>query len=338
MAGRYEKESRQPEHDGWTDEPPPPLKTSVTEEAAKSIVTFNDSPFVGFDRSINPYRGCEHGCVYCFARPTHAYMGLSPGLDFESRLFVKPGAPELLRRELSAPGYKVRTIAIGTNTDPYQPAERRYGLMREILKVLLEFRHPVSLLTKSDLILRDLDLLEEMNKLDLVRAMVSITTQDRALARTMEPRAPTPAKRFAAVRALSEAGIPTGTVHGPMIPGLTDHELESLMQEAKEAGAGFAAYTLLRLPQEVGPLFEEWLDSAAPNHKQKVLRHIREINGGRLYDVGKSRGGGPRGVYADLIGMRFRKAEKRLGLTGKPVPSTEHFRVPPKAGDQRELF
>jgi DNA repair photolyase len=338
MAGRYERESRTFEHDGWSDEAPLPLKTQITEETTKTIVTFNDSPFVGFDRSINPYKGCEHGCVYCFARPTHAYMGLSPGLDFESRLFVKPEAAELLRRELSSPRYQVRTIAIGTNTDPYQPAERRYGLMREILRVLLEFRHPVSLLTKSHLILRDLDILVKMREQDLVRAMISITTKDKALARTMEPRAPTPAKRFAAVKALSEAGIPTGTVHGPMIPGLTDHELESLMEEAKEAGASFAAYTLLRLPQEVGPLFEDWLDSAAPGYKQKVPRHIREINGGRLYDVRRSRGGGPRGVYADLLEARFKKAELRLGLTGKPVPSCQHFCVPPKAGDQRELF
>ena len=337
-SGRYETERREAAHDGWTEEAPPALKTHVSLEAARKIVTFNDSPFVGFDRSINPYRGCEHGCVYCFARPTHAYLGLSPGLDFESRLFAKPGAAALLRKELSARGYRVRPIAIGTNTDPYQPVERRHRIMREILEVLLEFRHPVSILTKSDLILRDLDLISELNAHDLVRAMLSITTLDPALARSMEPRAPTPAKRIAAIRALAEAGIPTGTVHGPMIPGLSDHELEALMTRAREAGATFTAYTVLRLPREVGPLFEEWLETHAPNRKGRVLGHLRDINGGRLYDVERSRGSGPRGAYADLLEMRFRSAARKLGFVSMPVPSSAAFRVPRSGGEQTELF
>ncbi|GGY42087.1 PA0069 family radical SAM protein [Parvularcula lutaonensis] len=337
-SGRYESEVREAADDGWEADEPLPLKTEVVQEAAKKIVTFNDSPFVGFDRSINPYRGCEHGCVYCFARPTHAYMGLSPGLDFESKLFVKPGAPQLLRKELSARRYRVRPIAIGTNTDPYQPIERRHEIMRQVLEVLLAFRHPVSILTKSHLILRDLDVLQEMQKHDLVRAMISITTLDGALARTMEPRAPTPKNRLAAVKALADAGIPTGTVHGPMIPGLSDHELERLMQASREAGATFTAYTLLRLPQEVGPIFEEWLESAAPTRKAKVLNRIREINGGRVYDVARSRGGGPKGAYAEMLDMRFRAAKKRYGFTEMPVPSSEHFRVPGSGPPQPDLF
>ncbi|WP_233061110.1 PA0069 family radical SAM protein [Parvularcula mediterranea] len=338
QTGRYEPEVRETTSDGWVPDEATPLRTEVTQENAKKIVTFNDSPFVGFDRSINPYRGCEHGCVYCFARPTHAYLGLSPGLDFESRLTVKPGAAQLLRKELSAKGYKVRPIAIGTNTDPYQPIEKRYGIMRQILEVLLEFRHPVSILTKSDTILRDLDLLKKLQKHDLVRTLVSITTLDGALARTMEPRAPTPKKRLAAVQALAEAGLPTGTVHGPMIPGLSDHELERLMEASRDAGATFVSYTLLRLPQEVGPLFEEWLEAAAPGRKDRVLNHIREINGGRLYDVGRSRGGGPKGAYAELLDQRFRAAKVRLGFCEMPVPSCAHFKVPATEAPQGDLF
>jgi DNA repair photolyase len=338
QSGRFETEIRERIDDGWTDEELPPLRTEVTAEAARRIVTFNDSPFVGFDRSINPYRGCEHGCVYCFARPTHAYLGLSPGLDFESRLMVKPGAAQLLRRELSARGYKVRPIAIGTNTDPYQPIERRYRLMQDILAVLLEFGHPVSLLTKSDLILRDLPVLEEMAEKNLVRAMISITTLDPGLARSMEPRAPTPKKRLEAVAALAEAGIPTGTVHGPMIPGLSDHELESLMAAARTAGATFTAYTLLRLPLEVGPLFTEWLDEAAPQRKSRVLGHLKAINGGKIYDVQRSRGGGPRGAYADMLDLRFKAAERKLGFTPTPAPSIRHFKVPGSNGGQSDLF
>jgi len=338
-SGRFEAEARIHVDDGWAapDEGPPP-KTEVTLEPAKSIITFNDSPFVGFDRSINPYRGCEHGCVYCFARPTHAYLGMSPGVDFERKLIAKPGAAQLLRKELRSKSYKLRTIAIGTNTDPYQPIEKRFRIMRQILEVLLEFKHPVSILTKSDLILRDLDLLKELAEHNLVRTMLSITTLDKKLAHAMEPRAPTPQKRFEAVRQLSEAGIPTGTVHGPMIPGLSDHELENLMAEARSAGARFTAYTLLWLPREVGPLFEQWLEEVAPNSKAKVLGHIREINGGKLYDMERSRGAGPKSAYADLISVRFHAAEKKLGFGRMPPMSTEHFQPPRETSPQWDLF
>ncbi|MEM0930618.1 MAG: PA0069 family radical SAM protein [Pseudomonadota bacterium] len=338
-SGRFEAEKRIHVDDGWDREKDGQApKTEVALEPAKSIITFNDSPFVGFDRSINPYRGCEHGCVYCFARPTHAYLGMSPGEDFERKLIAKPGAAQLLRKELKSKSYKLRTIAIGTNTDPYQPIEKRFRIMRQILEVLLEFKHPVSILTKSDLILRDLDLLKELAALNLVRAMVSITTLDRRLAHAMEPRAPTPQKRLEAVRRLSEAGIPTGSVHGPMIPGLSDHELESLMAEARSAGACFTAYTLLWLPREVGPLFEEWLDAVAPSSKAKVLGHIRKINGGKLYDIERSRGAGPKGAYADLLSARFHAAEKRLGFGRMPPMSIEHFSPPMEISPQGDLF
>ncbi|MEM7739837.1 MAG: PA0069 family radical SAM protein [Pseudomonadota bacterium] len=338
-SSRFDAEKRVAFNDGWeADEKGKAPKTEVTLEPAKSIITFNDSPFVGFDRSINPYRGCEHGCVYCFARPSHAYLGMSPGIDFERQLIAKPGAAQLLRKELKAKTYKLRTIAIGTNTDPYQPIEKRFRIMRQILEVMLEFKHPVSILTKSDLILRDLDILKELASMNLVRAMLSITTADKKLAHAMEPRAPTPQKRFEAVRQLSEAGIPTGTVHGPMIPGLSDHELEGLMAEARNKGARFTAYTLLWLPREVGPIFEEWLDAVVPYSKSKVLGHIRDINGGKLYDTERSRGLGPKSAYADLLSVRFHAAEKRLGFSPMPPMSTAHFKPPKEASPQADLF
>lgn len=337
-TGRYEQETRAPADDGWGDVPPAEAKTTLTTERPRRIITYNDSPFVGFDRSINPYRGCEHGCVYCFARPTHAYLGLSPGVDFESRLFAKPEAAALLRRELSAAKYQCRPIAIGTNTDPYQPAERRLGIMRDILRVLDAFSHPVSILTKSDLILRDLDLLVPMARRGIARAMISITTEDAALARAMEPRAPTPDKRFAAVTGLAAAGIPTGTVHGPMIPGLTDHELEALMARAREAGASYAAYTLLRLPLEVAPLMEEWLHDHAPHHAQKVLGKMRALNGGKLYDVNWSRGEGPRAIEAVLLKQRYEAALRRLQFGEMPPLRTDLFAVPKAPSAQGELF
>ena len=323
--------------DGWAPDEPAPLRTTVSVEPARTIITRNDSPYVGFDRSVNPYRGCEHGCAYCFARPTHAYLGLSPGLDFETRLFAKPNAAALLRRELSARSYRVRPIAIGTNTDPYQPIERTHRVMREVLEVLAEFSHPVSILTKSDLVLRDLDLIAPMARAGLARVMLSVTTLDGALARAMEPRAPRPDLRLEAVRVLSMAGVPTGTVHGPMIPGLSDHELERLMEAAAERGATYAAYTVLRLPQEVAALFEEWLEAHAPDAKGRVLRHLREMNGGRTYDAAWARADEPRTVYAHLIRERFVRAYKRLGFTEMPTLDTGRFAVPGRA-TQAELF
>ena len=337
-TGRYETDLRERADDGWSDEAPAEAVTRTEVLPARRIVTYNDSPFVGFDRSINPYRGCEHGCSYCFARPTHAYLGLSPGLDFEARLFVKPDAARLLRRELSAKRYQVRPIAIGTNTDPYQPIERQHRVMREVLEVLAEFRHPVSILTKSDLVLRDLDLIAPMAKDGLARVMLSITTLDAKLARAMEPRAPRPDKRLEAVRVLALADVPTGTVHGPMIPGLSDHELERLMEAASDCGAAYAAYTLLRLPQEVAGLFEEWLEAHAPNHKARVLRHLRDLNGGRIYDPRWSRAEEPRGLIAQLLSQRFARAYRRLGFTAMPSLRCDRFAVPSAPSSQAELF
>ena len=333
-AGRYETQTVEAADDGWTPAEADRPRTTVAEASARTIITRNDSPYVGFDRSINPYQGCEHGCSYCFARPTHAYLGLSPGLDFETRLFAKPNAAALLRRELSNPRYAVRPIAIGTNTDPYQPAERTHRVMRGVLEVLAEFQHPVSILTKSDLVLRDLDLVGPMARAGLARVMVSITTLDGALARAMEPRAPRPDLRLEVVRVLAMAGVPTGTVHGPMIPGLSDHELERLMEASAERGATYAAYTMLRLPQEVAALFEEWLDAHAPNAKARVLRHLRDMNGGRTYDAKWSRAEEPRTVYAQLVRRRFARAYSRLGLTEMPELRCDLFAVPGRAVQQ----
>ncbi|MEM9421627.1 MAG: PA0069 family radical SAM protein [Pseudomonadota bacterium] len=339
-TGRYEANEREKVDDGWAAPQPSPSKTQVHVEKARRIITYNDSLNVGFDRSINPYRGCEHGCIYCFARPTHAYMGLSPGLDFEKELFVKPGAGEMLARELSAKRYKVRAIAIGTNTDPYQPIEKQFCMMRDILEVLQRFQHPVSILTKSALIVRDTDLLVSMAERGLARALLSVTTLDKGLARAMEPRASRPDKRLEAITRLSEAGIPTGVVHGPMIPGLNDHELEGLMEAAREAGARFATYTPLRLPQEVAGLFQEWLETFAPNHASKVLRHLREMNGGKLYDPYWSREAGPKGPYSQLLKARFAKAWRRLGFVNAPLLRTDLFKVPAPSGStlQGDLF
>ncbi len=362
QSGRYEKEKREGIDDGWRDDgwqndaaefdgapldriaeeeknEAPPLKTEITIEKPKKIITFNKSPYVGFDRSINPYRGCEHGCIYCFARPTHAYMGLSPGLDFESRLFAKPTAAALLEKELSNPRYAPRVVAMGTNTDPYQPIERKFRIMRGVLETFSRFNHPVTILTKSHLITRDIDLLAPMAAQNLTRAMVSITTRDKALARSMEPRASAPGRRFDAVRALSQAGIPTGVMTAPMIPGLNDDELETLMEEAKDAGADFVGYTIIRLPLEVSPLFQEWLETYAPNRAARIMRHIRDMNGGRDYDVDWSRGKEIKATYARLISQRFKKAVTNLGLNkDRPSLDLSQFRIPAEATAQMDLF
>jgi DNA repair photolyase len=339
-SGRFEPVAREAIDDGWSsDEELPPLRTDVTLETPRTIVNYVESPFVGFDRSINPYRGCEHGCIYCFARPTHAYYGLSAGLDFETKLFVKPNAAALLDRELAANSYRPRQIAIGTNTDPYQPIERKYGLMRGILAVLAKYNHPVSLLTKSALITRDIDLLRPMAESKVVKTMLSLTTLDSKLARVMEPRASSPMKRLAAMRALNEAGIPVGVMTAPMIPGLNDHELEDLLQAAKDAGAQWAGYTVIRLPLEVSGLFREWIEAAFPDRALRVMRHIREMNGGRDYDVEWSRAKSPRSVFAKLLDERFAKAAKRIDLSINalaldPAP----FRRPDKMTAQLSLF
>ncbi|RVG92457.1 PA0069 family radical SAM protein [Sinorhizobium meliloti] len=315
ISGRFEQKSREVFDDGWqTLEELPPFKTEVQIEKPKTAITRNESPDISFDRSINPYRGCEHGCIYCFARPTHAYMGLSAGLDFEAKLFAKTDAPRLLERELAKPDYKLRPIAIGTNTDPYQPIEKEWRIMRQILEVLKEANHPVMIVTKSAMVTRDIDLLAPMAEKGLARVGISVTTLDRKLARSMEPRASTPTKRLEALRAISEAGIPAGVLVAPIIPALNDHEIERVLDSAKSAGASDASYVLLRLPLEVSPLFRDWLLRNYPDRYRHVMSLIRSMRGGKDYDAefGKRmKGSGP---YAWQIGRRFELAAKRLGL------------------------
>ncbi len=340
ISGRYEALSRTDADDGWESEDDlPALKTDVTNETARTIINYISSPFVGFDRSINPYRGCEHGCSYCFARPTHAYYGLSAGLDFETKLFAKPNAAALLDRELSSKSYRPRHIAIGTNTDPYQPIERKFELMRAILAVLAKYNHPVSVLTKSALVKRDLDLLVPMATAGIVKTMLSVTTLDPKLARAMEPRASSPARRLAAIRSLSDAGVPVGVMTAPMIPGLNDHELEDILAAAKAAGAAWAGYTIIRLPLEVSGVFREWLEAAFPDRAAKVLRHIRDMNGGRDYDVEWSRAKAPRSVFTKLIKERFDRATRRIGLSpDAPRLDPTRFCRPEAAHCQLSLF
>lgn len=339
-SGRFESLARECEADGWPEtEEPPPLKTEVTTETPRTIINYVASPFVGFDRSINPYRGCEHGCSYCFARPTHAYYSLSPGLDFETRLFAKPNAAILLDRELAAKAYRARHIAIGTNTDPYQPIERKFELMRGILAVLAKYNHPVSVLTKSALIERDIDLLAPMAAAGIAKTMLSITTLDPKLARSMEPRASTPAKRLDAIRRLKDAGIPVGVMTAPMIPGLNDHEMESLLDAAMDSGAQWAGYTVIRLPLEVSTLFREWIEAAFPDRAARVMRHIRDMNGGRDYDAQWSRASSPRSVFAKLLDERFKKATRRIGLSATaPKFEKDLFRRPEESKSQLSLF
>jgi DNA repair photolyase len=340
-SGRYEKDRRGAFDDGWTaeDEPAAKLATSLTAEKARTILTRNDSPDIGFDRSINPYRGCEHGCTYCYARPAHAYVGLSPGVDFESKLFFKPEAARLLEKELSKPGYQCERVHIGGNTDPYQPAERSLRITRAVLEVLDRFNHPLSIITKSALIVRDADILGRMAARNLAGACISVTTLDRRLARSMEPRAATPEKRIDAIRRLAEAGVPVTVGFAPVIPGLNDHEMEAVLERAAEAGAVSAMFVTLRLPMEIKDLFREWLADAQPDRAAKVMSLIRQARGGRDYDPqwgSRMRGQGP---VAELIAHRFKLACKRLGLNQtRREPDTTQFRVPPRAGDQMELF
>src|SRR6185437_16217154 len=317
----------------------PAFNTQVTVDATRKIITRNESPDIGFDRSINPYRGCEHGCIYCFARPTHAFLGLSPGLDFESKLFVKPEAAELLEKELSAPGYEPKVIAIGTNTDPYQPIERRYKVMRRILEVLDRANHPVGIVTKSALVLRDLDILARMAERKLAKVALSVTTLDPELARKMEPRAATPMRRLETLRRLAQVGVPTTVMVAPVVPALNDMEIERILDAAAAAGVKQAAYVLLRLPLEVRDLFREWLAANYPDRANHVFKLIRETRDGKDYDStwGKRmKGTGP---YAWMIGRRFEMACEKLGLnTSKLSLSTDHFRAPKPATEQLNLF
>ncbi|HTH99294.1 MAG TPA: PA0069 family radical SAM protein [Stellaceae bacterium] len=341
---RFDAEARVLTDDGWHQDDPAPLDTTVTVDATKSIIARNKSPDVPFDQSINPYRGCEHGCVYCFARPSHAYLGLSPGLDFETRLFAKPDAAKLLRQELARPSYRCSAIAMGTNTDPYQPIERQWRITRSILEVLSECDHPVSIVTKSALVTRDIDILAPMAEKGLAAVALSVTTLDRDLARRMEPRASTPGRRLDAIAALSEAGIPVTVMAAPIVPALTDMELEAILEAARDKGASRAGYVLLRLPHEVKDLFAEWLDTHAPMRARHVLSLVRDMRHGDL-NVSqwgeRMRGDGP---YADLIAHRFHLAVKRLQLDGGRRFSglvTTRFRKPGKpapASDQFSLF
>jgi DNA repair photolyase len=339
-SGRFEPLARVAFDDGWQGlEQLPPFKTTVTIDATRKIITHNDSPDISFDRSINPYRGCEHGCGYCFARPTHAYLGLSPGLDFESKLFMKPNAPELLERELSAPDYSPKTIAIGTNTDPYQPIERRYQIMRRILEVLDRAGHPVGIVTKSALVLRDLDILTRMTKRDLVKVAISVTTLDPKLARVMEPRASTPSRRLGALRELVKAGVPASALVAPIIPAINDAEIERILEAIAETGVRHAGYVLLRLPLELKDLFREWLIENFPDRYRHVINLIRETRGGKDYDSewGKRMTGS--GPIAWMIGRRFEVACERLGFNLTSVKTTtEHFKPPRPSAEQLDLF
>ncbi len=339
-SGRFEAEARVSFDDGWRSlDELPPFKTTVGLDTARKVITRNDSPDIGFDRSINPYRGCEHGCVYCFARPTHAYLGLSPGLDFESKLFAKPDAPALLEKEIAAPGYEPRMIAIGTNTDPYQPIERERRIMRGILEVLERAGHPVGIVTKSALVTRDIDILSRMAQRNLVKVAISVTSLDPGLARTMEPRASTPPKRLAALQQLSAVGIPTTVMVAPVIPALNDVEIERILDAAANAGVREAGYVLLRLPLEVRDLFREWLMAHYPDRYRHVFTLIRDMRGGRDYDSqwgARMKGVGP---MAWLIGRRFEIACEKLGLNKRRARlTTAHFARPPHSAQQLSLF
>jgi DNA repair photolyase len=334
----YAAWQREAVDDGWFDpELPPPPIASLTRDTSRSIISWNRSPDVPYDRSVNPYRGCEHGCIYCYARPSHAWLGLSPGLEFETQLFYKPAAADLLRRELARPGYRCAPLALSGDTDAYQPQERQLGLTRQLLEVLLAHRHPVLIVTKSALVERDLDLLQSLAAEDLVRVSLSLATLDPALARTLEPRAASPARRLGTIRALDQAGVPVGVLTAPVIPALTDAGLEAVLAAAREAGAAWAVYSLIRLPLEVEPLFRDWLQRHYPDRAERVLGLIRDSHGGRLYDPRfglRMCGSGP---VAGLIAQRFALAAKRLGFGPAGAPDSSRFRLP-GMGEQLSLW
>jgi DNA repair photolyase len=339
-SGRFERVERIEADDGWSSfEVLARFATSVTEEAPRRIITRNESPDISFDRSINPYRGCEHGCAYCYARTTHAFLGLSPGLDFETRLFAKPSAPELLERELAARGYRPATIALGTNTDPYQPIERTRRITRRILEVLARAGHPVGIVTKSALVTRDIDILAPMAERGLAKVALSVTSLDAGLARAMEPRAATPDRRIEALRRLSLAGIPTAVMVAPIIPGLNDEEIESILARAADAGVSEAGYVMLRLPLELKDLFVEWLNEHVPDRARRVLSLVRQMRGGKDYDAAwgrRQRGTGP---LAWSIGRRFEIATARLKLNSEKLRlRTDLFEPPVPQGGQLRLL
>ena len=345
VSGRYETATVHAQDDGWDSlqarddtDPAPHPDTRVHEETARSIISRNDSPDVGFSQSVNPYRGCEHGCVYCFARPSHAYLQLSPGLDFETRLFAKTNAPERLRAELSRKGYRCAPIALGINTDAYQPIERRYRVTRSLIEVMAEFRQPFSLLTKNGLVTRDLDLLAPLARLGLVTVHFSVTTLDNRLSSRMEPRASAPRARLRAMREVAAAGVPVGVMVAPVVPAINDHEIEAILAAAREAGAQSAGYVLLRLPHELKEIWREWLELHHPDRAAHVMSLVRQMRGGRDYDSGygtRMRGEGP---FAELIQARFARARRQLGYGRMPPLRTELFGAPTAPGDQGQLF
>ena len=336
---RFDAHARETVDDGWIPEEPPLARTEVSVERPRTIIARNTSPDISFDRSINPYRGCEHGCIYCFARPTHGYLGLSPGLDFETKLIARPDAPRVLERQLRARAYRPDVIALGTNTDPYQPIERDRRIMRGVLEVLQRFRHPLTIATKGTMIERDIDILAEMSGTGLARAGISVTTLDRDLARSLEPRVPSPAQRLRAIERLARAGVETRVMVSPVIPGLTDHEVERILGAARDAGAVAASWIMLRLPYEVAGLFEEWLERVVPDRKGKVLARVREMHGGALYaaDWGHRMRG--EGLHAELIAKRFDLARRRLGLADVLPPlRRDLFEVPLATDRHLSLF
>lgn len=340
-GNRYRDRQRETADDGWTPAEPPPTQivTEVRVDPGRSILSHNDSPDVPFTQSLNAYRGCEHGCIYCFARPTHAYLDLSPGLDFETKLLAKPRAAELLRTALAKPGYLCSTLAMGTNTDPYQPIERTWRITRQVLELMAECRHPVSIVTKGALIERDIDLLADLARDGLAHVMLSVTTLDRELARRMEPRAAAPQRRIETIRRLNAAGIPTGVLVAPVVPVLTDPEMEAILAAAAGAGATGAGYVLLRLPLEVRALFVDWLETHYPLKAAHIMSRMRELRGGRDYesDFGVRQSG--RGTYARFLADRFRLACKRLGLNAAHGPAADCSRFrPPRTDGQRDLF
>lgn len=338
-AGRFDPQ-RESVVDGWfPDVETSNVPTEVRHEDARSIISYNRSPDLPFDRSINPYRGCEHGCIYCFARPTHAYLGLSPGLDFETKLVARPNAADLLRHELRARRYRVATLAMGTNTDPYQPIEKAQQVTRACLEVLSDFNHPVAIVTKGAMIERDIDILSPMAAKGLVRVGISVTTLDPGLSRRMEPRAPAPARRLAAIKRLSDAGIPVRIMVAPVVPGLTDHEVEALLAAGAVAGADAASWIMLRLPREVSELWQQWLAEHEPGRAAKVMARLREMHGGRDYDPRWGQRMRGEGEYARMIGHRFKSACKRLGLLEKtPALRSDLFALPAQIGDQLSLL
>ncbi|QUS36717.1 PA0069 family radical SAM protein [Falsirhodobacter algicola] len=339
-AGRFEEEERHAFDDGWDiPEEDRLIRTEVRIERPRSAITYNRSPDLPFDRSINPYRGCEHGCIYCFARPTHAYLNLSPGMDFETRLIARPGIGPVLERELRARSYVPRTIALGTNTDPYQPVAAEYRVMREVLEVLAAFDHPLAIVTKGAMVERDLDLLAPMAARGLARVGISLTTLDADLARRLEPRAAAPARRLETIRRLAAAGVPVRVMLSPVIPGLTDAEIEPILAAARDAGATAASWIMLRLPREVSPLFQEWLHTHARTRAAKVMARVRDVHGGRDHDPEWGRRMRGQGVWSELIGQRFNAAMRRTGLSvPQPALRCDLFRPPPRAGDQLSLL